>query len=361
MTAVPATAASIPQAADSAPAAMFSGIANRHCAQWADAPPNVSDWFCASTLSGLSDAIKARGLHKLIDLYDSRSSHQLSVVSTSPASYCGHSASYQLVPYLKDFNSYVPYGDCAPTFMSSSNASSASRVVGWPSSGVNQRSNYVNLDFSVRYLKLGFGWKQSQAWNACVEYTGCTFTADEAEDTWMPSVEVATLTNSSSHVQSMTRTFSRTFNESNETSETILNEISATAKVTPLDGVDLSVTVKRAISVAYKTSWSEGTTYTEAVPVTVDPGGRTTVFVIRPGTKYTGHYTLPTGQLVPGDFSVVLPCGPDSRRAADFVYLDQPTDSNEIITPEEHAAAQAASTPSIPTPAPTRTEPPGRL
>ncbi|MDI9888456.1 hypothetical protein QMZ92_29815 [Streptomyces sp. HNM0645] len=111
VTAAPAAAASIPQAAESAPAAMFSGTANRHCAQWVDAPSTVSDWFCARTLSGLSDAIDARGLHKLIDLYDPGSNHQLSVVSTSPASYCGHSTSYQLVPYLKDFGSYIPYGD----------------------------------------------------------------------------------------------------------------------------------------------------------------------------------------------------------------------------------------------------------
>ncbi|MDI9888455.1 YbhB/YbcL family Raf kinase inhibitor-like protein [Streptomyces sp. HNM0645] len=142
--------------------------------------------------------------------------------------------------------------------MSSSDASSASTVVGWPSSGVNQSSKYVNLDFSVASLKLAFGWKQSEAWNACVASAGCTFTPDEAENAWMPSEEIVTLTNSSSHLQSMTRTFSKTFNESTETSETISSGISATAKV---------------------------------------------VFVKRPATKYTGHYTLPTGQVVPEDYT----------------------------------------------------------
>ncbi|MEU3283031.1 hypothetical protein [Streptomyces antibioticus] len=345
------SAAAIPQAADSAPAPMFSGIANRHCAQWADAPPNVSDWFCASTVSILNDEINARGLHNLIDLYDFGSGHQLSVVSTSPDSYCGHSTSYGLVPYLKDFDRYVPYGDCAPTFMSSSDASSASTVVGWPSSGMSQRTNSVDLGFSVRYLKLGFGWKQSEAWDACVNVTGCTFTPDEAEDAWMPSAEVTTLTNPTSHVQTMTRTFTKNFDESTETSETISAEISVTAKLPPLKAVELSVTVKEAISRTYKTAWKEGTTYSEAVPVTVDPGGRTTVFVIRPATKYTGHYTLPTGQRVPGKFSVVLSCGPDSRRAADFVYIEQSMDRNsKIITPEEWQEEHYPTPPPTPTP-----------
>ncbi|MDI9882938.1 hypothetical protein QMZ92_00590 [Streptomyces sp. HNM0645] len=360
--ALPAQADTIPQAAASAPPAMFSGIANRHCAQWVDAPPNRSDWFCRSTLQGLSDEIGARGLHKLIDLYDFGSNHQLSVVSGSPASYCGHSTSYRLVPYLKDFTSYIPYTDCAPTFMSGSDASSASVKVGWPSSGVGQRSNHVRLGFSVGYMKLQFGWKESEARKVCVDSPGCTFEADTAEDTkWMPSeplngADIRNLGETES--QTGTYSFSTTLSESREVSQTISKGIESELGLSK-GVVSLGATVQASIENTYGTSWEESSTYTWETSVTVPPLSRIVAFVQRPATRYTGHYVLPTGQVVPQE--LVLPSGSASKRSALYSYVPQSLNERDpLVTPEQWNEQRFPTPTPVPTPTP-RSEPPGRL
>ncbi|MEU3282636.1 hypothetical protein [Streptomyces antibioticus] len=349
------SAAAIPQAADSAPAPMFSGIANRHCAQWADAPSNVSDWFCASTVSILDDEINARGLHKLIDLYDFGSGHQLSVVSTSPASYCGHSTSYGLVPYLKDFDSYVPYGDCAPTFMSDP---SGSAVVGWPSSGAGQRSIHVRPGFSVGYLKLQFGWKQSEAREACLR-TDCSFTPDKADRTkYMPSkqlygTDIRNLTTPDQTAPSTT--FSTTLTESSEVSETIENEVSATLGLEK-GPLQLSAGVRESIAHTYTTSWETSRQYQYTTNVVAPHGKRICVFVQRSATEYTGHFTLPTGQRVPGDFTVLLPDQIGSPRSPLYTYLEEPLDETQPLTTPEQWREEHYPTPP-PTPTPTHEEP----
>ncbi|MFE3657204.1 hypothetical protein [Streptomyces sp. NPDC059165] len=356
--AAPAAAASIPQAADSAPEAMFSGIANRHCAQWADAPSNVSDWFCASTVSGLGDQINARGLHKLIDLYDFGSNHQLSVVSSSPTSYCGHSTSYGLVPYLKTFDSYVPYGDCAPTFMSSSAASPASAVVGWPSSGPGQRSNHVRPGFPVGYLKLQWGWKQSEAKAACAT-VNCSFIPYKADGTkYMPSEpmdgDIRNLT--SVDQTSPDTTYELTIDESSEVSRTIEKEVSANIGIEK-GPFQLGVGVRGAIADTYTVSWGTSRLYSKTIDVVAPPNSRIMMWVQRPATEYTGHFILPSGQVVPGEFSVMLPDAGKSRRVPLYTALPEPLDERQpLVTPEMWRDEQYP-TPTPPPPAPPQQEP----
>ncbi|MFE3644897.1 hypothetical protein ACFXOM_28630 [Streptomyces sp. NPDC059169] len=353
--AAPAAAASIPQAADSAPEAMFSGSATRHCAQWVDAPPNVSNWFCAGTVSGLGDEINARGLHELIDLYDFGSNHQLSVVSSSPTSYCGHSVTYGLVPYLKTFDGYVPHGDCAPTFMSSSDASPASAVVGWPSSGLGQRTNHVRPGFPVGYLKLQWGWKQSEAKAACAT-VHCSFFPDKADDTkYMPSQQMdgADIRNLTPVDQrSPSTTYGLTIDESSEVSQTIEKEVSANVGIEK-GAFQLGVSVRGAIADTYSVSWGTSRSYTQTVDVVAPPNSRIVMWVQRPATEYTGHFTLPSGQVVPGEFSVLLPDTGKSRRVPLYTALPEPLDERQpLVTPEMWRDEQYPTPTPPPPPAP---------